>query len=89
MRPEFRLRVRLPIRLLKNVEIGLPEAHLPNTSVEVRLLKVYFPKVRLQVASCNVCLPMGHLRWILLGTFTIQVVYVNLIYQGNLPENKK
>ena len=50
LRQEFRLRVRLPIRLLKNVAIGLPEAHLPNTSVEVCLLKVYLPKVRLQVA---------------------------------------
>ena len=64
LRPKFRLRVRLPVRLLKNVAIGLPEAHLPNTSVEVRLLKVYLPKVRLQVSLCNVCLPMGHLRWI-------------------------
>ena len=45
LRPEIRLRVRLPVRLLKNVAIGLPEAPLPNTSVEVRLLKVYLPKV--------------------------------------------
>ena len=61
---EFRLGVHLPIRLLQNVAIGLPEVRLPNTPVEVRLPKVYFPLIRLQVASYGVYLPMGHLRWI-------------------------